>query len=344
MARRNRPENGNSASQNTGAHSRRDFLKGATAAAAGVMAVAPARAENPNLLPTVALGPHRVTRLISGGNPLRGFSHFNRIYDRHMLEFFTEDRAVQYLLDCEKAGINTMQSSFYASRLPKQLARVREAGGKMQWICLAAPWDAGGPENREPNPATIVAGSMKCAEIVSKLKPIAIAHHGDALDFLWRAGRIDELKDFIHKVHDLGFPAGLSTHNPVILEALESKGWAHDFYMTSLYYLSRQPQDFEKEIGVVPVGETYLATDPPKMCQGVRQVSKPCLVYKLLAGGRRCDSQEEVRRALEFALQNIKSSDAVIVGMYPRFSDQITDNVRMVREILGPRGEQGRQS
>ena len=61
-------------------------------------------AKNTNLLPTVSLGPHRVTRLIVGSNPIRGYSHFNPQYSRQMAEWSTDERVVQLLLDCEKAG------------------------------------------------------------------------------------------------------------------------------------------------------------------------------------------------------------------------------------------------
>ena|SRR5258708_6276075 len=64
---------------------RRDFLQTTLTAAAGA-AVLPQLAESSraasttdNLLPTVQLGRHRITRLILGGNPIYGYSHFNRI-------------------------------------------------------------------------------------------------------------------------------------------------------------------------------------------------------------------------------------------------------------------------
>ena len=69
------------------------------------------------------------------------------------------------------------------------------------------------------------------------------------------------------------------------------------------------------------------------MFKVIRNVSKPCLAYKVLAAGRKIDSPEMVRKAFEYAFQNIKPSDAVIVGMYPRFSDQIAENTAIVREL-----------
>jgi hypothetical protein len=316
----------------SGRSTRRDFLIGATTAGASVVAARGVSAQSAGPLPTVALGTSRVTRLVAGGNPLYGYSHFNEQYSQHMLEWFTDERVVQFLLDCEKAGIDTFQSSYH-ERVPRQLPKAREAGSRIQWLCLAAPWDVAPEAPRTPE--AIQDGMLKCAEIVAKLKPIGIAHHGWATDLLWRAGKLDQIRTFVDKVHDLGIPAGISTHNPVILEALEEKGWPNEFYMASFHYLSRRPEEYRKELGAVPVGETYLSEDPARMCRVVRQVRKPCLVYKLLAAGRQCGSPAEVREAFEFAYRSIKPTDAAIVGMYPRYSDQVGENTRLVREIAG---------
>ncbi|HEV8131390.1 MAG TPA: hypothetical protein VGQ81_09055 [Acidobacteriota bacterium] len=310
---------------------RREFLKGAAAIAAGIVVTPAGKAENALSLPTVPLGLHRVTRLIVGSNPIYGYSHFNRLYSKHMTEWFTDDRIVKFLLECERAGINTWQAS-YNTRMPEQFPKIRGAGCNIQWICLAAGWHL---DEKFPDTVQgIASGMIKCAEAAARLKPIGIAHHGSATDRLFRAGELDSIKGFVDRVHDLGLLAGISTHNPVILEALEAKGWSHDFYMTSFHYQTRRAEEFKKEFGIAPIGEVYLDSDPPRMCSVIRKVGKPCLVYKILAAGRKCESPEQVRRAIEWAYKNIKPIDAAIVGMYPRFSDQIGDNTRTVREIL----------
>jgi hypothetical protein len=160
-----------------------------------------------------------------------------------------------------------------------------------------------------------------------------MVHHGETTDVFYRDGKLDRILTFINAVHDLGLLAGISTHNPRVVEAVEEKGWSNDFYMTCFYRESRRPEEFEKEIGVIPVGETYLSTDPPRMCEMIRRTRKPCLGFKILAAGRRCGTPEDVRKAFEFAFQNIKPSDGVIVGMYPRYTDQIGENVGLVREL-----------
>ena len=202
----------------------------------------------------------------------------------------------------------------------------------MQWICLTSPTDS--PPAAEQTPEWLVSGSVRCAEEVARLGPIACVHHGNDTEVVWRAGKIDLLRDYLNKVHDFGFLAGVSLHDPLVLETIESRGWPVDFYMTSFYFQTRAPEDFKKDFGMVPVGETYVSEDPPRMCKVIRQVSKPCLAFKVLSAGRRCEPPAEVRQAFEFAYHNIKPTDAVIVGMYPRDSDQVGENTKAVRNIL----------
>ncbi|MGO9271151.1 MAG: twin-arginine translocation signal domain-containing protein [Terriglobia bacterium] len=312
-------------------NSRRDFLKSATTVAASLVVPAGLRAETSDLLPTVTLGPHRVTRLIVGSNPMYGYSHFNHLYDQHMLEWFTDERVVNLLLDCEKKGINTWQANFnYA--LKRQIPRLRDAGGKIQFICLAASWHYS--ETWPRTPEAILDGTVKCAQAAMEFKPIGIAFHGAATDILFRAGKIDMLKTYIDKVHDMGVLAGISTHNPAILDTLREKNFPNDFYMTGLHYLTRHPEDWMKEIGTLPLDEGWIASDPPKMVEAVRKVNKPALVYKVLAAGRRCGSAGEKHKAIEWAFKNIKPTDATIIGLYPRYSDQVSETTKMVREIL----------
>jgi hypothetical protein len=61
----------------------------------------------------------------------------------------------------------------------------------------------------------------------------------------------------------------------------------------------------------------------------VRAVKKPCLVYKVLAAGRHIASKAEIRECIKTALENIKPSDALIVGMYQQFGDQVGENAAL---------------
>jgi hypothetical protein len=308
--------------------SRRDFLHqaaglaaGATAGAAGAAAAAaPADAK---LLPTVRLGPHSVTRLILGGNPVYGHSHFNRLFSEHQKAWHTPERVVELLRRCQKAGVNTWQNS-YAERTLSDLDRVRAAGVNFHWLCLGKPdWDSH-PER---------------VDDAARRKPIGIAPHGALAEKLHRQKKLNVLTDLLKRIRDRGVLVGLSAHNPAVLELAEEKGWDVDYYMCCLYYLTRPRPEFQKLLGKdLPLGEIYLESDRRRMFEVIRAVKKPCLVYKVLAAGRRVGTPAEVRKGLEEALTKVKRTDALIVGMYQQFGDQVGDNAAAVREICARLG------
>jgi hypothetical protein len=304
---------------------RRDFLQraaGATAGLAGLIVSAQgaeSRESPALLLPTIKLGTHDVTRLIVGGNPIYGYSHFNRLLGQHQTAWHTPERVVALLQRCEQAGINTWQNS-YADRTLQDLDRFRAAGGKLHWLCLGKPdWD------QQPDRIDDAA----------KRKPIGIAPHGHLAERLHRQNRLSVLTDLLKRVRDQGVLVGLSAHNPALIELAEEKDWNVDYYMCCLYYLSRPRSEFKKLLGNdLPLGEIYLPSDPPRMFKVINGVRKPCLVYKVLAAGRRIDNPAEVRNCFATALANIKPTDALIVGMYQEFNDQVGENAAIVRSLL----------
>jgi hypothetical protein len=306
--------------------SRRDFLTKAAGVAAAGAVVAAARADSPAakaLLPTVKFGSVEITRLILGGNPVYGYSHFNKLFSQSMTAWHTPERVIELLKRCEAAGINTWQNSF-AERTLSDVDRVREAGVKFHWLLLGKPdWD------QHPE---------KIAE-AAKRQPIGIAPHGALAERLHRQNKLTTLTDTLKRIRDTGVRVGLSAHNPAVIELAEEKGWDVDYYMCCLYYLTRPREEFQKLLGPdLPLGEIYLPTDPPRMFKAIRSTTKPCLAYKVLAAGRRVASPAEVRQCIETALTNIKPTDALIVGMYQQFGDQVGDNAALVREILGKKG------
>jgi hypothetical protein len=308
--------------------SRRDFLHQAAGIATAVSTITPSvhaaerPASSPSLLPTIQLGPHRVTRLIIGGNPVYGYSHFNKHFDRHMTAWHTPERVMELLKRCEECGLNTFQNS-YSERSLSDLERYRSGGGTMHWLCLGKPdWDQ--------HPEFI--------DDAAKHKPIGISPHGSLNERLHRQKKYNVLTDLLKRIRDQGVLVGLSAHDPTLIEIAEEKGWNVDYYMTALYFLNRSREEQRAILGNdLPLGEIYLASDPPRMFKVIKATSKPCLAYKLLAAGRRIGSPAEVLRCFEEAFSNIKPNDAAIVGMYQQFGDQVAQNAAIVREI-GSRG------
>src|SRR5260370_14902407 len=296
---------------------RRSFLQQAVGVAASVAALGNAAeaaappAASASLLLTVSLGPHTVTRLIVGGNPIYGYSHFNKLLSEHQIAWHTPERVLALLKRCEQAGINTWQNSF-AERTLQDLDRYREAGGQMNWLCLGKPdWD------QHP----------EFVNEVAKRKPIGIAPHGSLAERLHRQKQLTSLTDLLKRIRHPGVLVGLSAHNPELIELAEDKGWDVDYYMCCLYYLTRPREEFQKLLGHdLPLGEIYLPSDPPRMLARIKAARKPCLAYKVLAAGRRIGSPAEVRHCFETAFAQIKPTDAVIVGMYQQIGDQVGQN------------------
>ena len=309
--------------------SRRDFLHQTAGIATGIATMttsihaADQAGASSSLLPTVQLGPHRVTRLIIGGNPIYGYSHHNRLFSRHLTDWHTPERVLDLLRRCEQCGINTWQNS-YAERTLSDLDRYRASGGTMHWLCLGKPdWD------RHP----------ERIEDAARHRPIGIAPHGALNERLHREKKYGVLTDLLKRIRDQGVLVGLSAHDPRLIETAEERGWDVDYYMTCLYYLTRPKEELRAILGAdLPLGEIYLPSDPPRMFRTIRSTTKPCLAYKILAAGRRISSPAEVRRCFEEAFAGIKATDAVIVGMYQQFDDQVAEDAALVREFGGTVG------
>jgi len=282
---------------------------------AGARSVAPQ--ESPSRLagiPKIELGAHHVTRLIAGGNPIGGFSHSTVNMSRHMLEYFTLERTIEFLEQCEREGINTWQFD-HMEKPVKALRTVRERGSKLNFICLHAEREKDAP----------------LKTVIADMKPIAIVHHGGVTDRLFRDGKAQQVRDFVKKVRDHGVLAGVSSHNPQNILRIAEAGWENDLFMTCFYFVTRTKQEQQKLLGKVVVGEPFFESDPIDMTNVIRQVNKPCLAFKILAAGQLCANQESVEKAFKFAFEHIKPTDAVIVGMYPRFEDEMRLNAEYVR-------------
>jgi hypothetical protein len=302
--------------------SRREFLTKLSAAAAlglisdaGVKVVSAAyqtsNSRQPeSAMPTIALGSHRISRLICGSNPILGYSYMGHHTDRQMREYYTTERTVEFLQRCEQAGITTHQ----ASSRHDYLSLLRERGSKLQIICLDSEQE-------------------KIKETIKIVEPIAMVHHGGVTDRLFAEGNSRLVHDYVKEVKDRGLLAGVSAHNPDVIKQIANEGWEVDFFMTCFYFLTRKLKK-EETMPIIPVSSyNFIKEDSRVMTQVIRQVKQPCLAFKILGAGRLCSDEEKVRAAFQFAFENIKPTDGVIVGMFPWFFDEIGANVQYTREF-----------
>jgi hypothetical protein len=191
---------------------------------------------------------------------------------------------------------------------------LREQGSKLQIICLDSEQE-------------------KIRETINIAQPIAMVHHGGVTDRLFAEGNSKLVHNYVKEVRDRGLLAGVSAHNPDVIKQIANEDWEVDFFMTCFYFLTRKLEK-DEPISIIPVGGyNFFKDDPLVMTKVIRQVKQPCLAFKILGAGRYCSSQEKVRAEFQFAFENIKPTDGIIVGMFPWFFDEIGANVQYAQEF-----------
>ncbi len=296
---------------------RREFA-GAAVAALGSTVLSGAAAAERNTaatLPTVRWGGHDITRLLVGHNPIKGQSHFSPELSREMKQWFAGDpgRAVGLLRRCEQLGMNTCQMG--GENIEEALRAHYAEGGRLQWI------------------ATFYSKPGKGKEELARIlnmdpKPIGVQQIGNTSDWLMREGKIDQARDNLSMFRDAGLLVGLGSHNHEVIDYVEDKGWDLDFYQCCFYHSWFGLDPTEK-------GEVFEEKDRQAMVRTIRQVSKPCIAFKVLGANRHCRTPDDVEGAIRFALTGIKPTDVVLLGMWQKHKDQVAENVGFARKILG---------
>ena len=272
-----------------------------------------------HLLPTVNIGGKDVTRLICGGNPFSGFSHFSGELDWEMIEYYTVPNLLKCLDECWENGINTFQSR--GDRHQNRLyLEHRLNGGQIQWIAQTASEFAS------------IEGNIR---EISRYEPIAIYHHGSHTDNSWHLGQIDVVADIVKCIKDLGLPAGVGTHIPEVIEYAEEHEWETDFYMACFYNLARGYKSAPAVDQDAYAKDKFQKGDPERMTQTIRGTRKPCIGFKIMAASRNCETDQMVEDTFRWSFEHIKNTDLVDVGMFQKHKNQVKQNAEFVRGILG---------
>lgn len=284
-----------------------------------LLLASPAFAATDALKPAMAhvkFGRHSISRLIVGGNPVSANSHVSNELSAEMRDYFTSTNTKKLLAACERAGVNTWQSR--ADRhILRLLHEYRQEGGRIQWIAQTA---------------SEYADLRRNLAEASALQPIGIYHHGSQTDKYWLAGQPERIGEALRTIRQTGAMVGLGTHIPEVVDYAESKGWDFDFYMTCVYNLSRTPEEVAKVAGRAVKGEFFWDPDREQMLERVRRVSKPCLIFKVYAATRHCGTAAARMAALKLVFRYAKPHDAVVIGMFPKYQEQVEENCRLLME------------
>lgn len=300
-------------------------LTGSRTLAAESAATAPANVPGP--LPQVTIAGVRIPRMIIGSNPIGGWSHSVPNMSLAMPDYFTLERTVEFLKRGEQAGLNVWLG-YWGEKALKALKTLWSQGYKMRPYFLGTLNVKG----------KLQSGSESgFNDDLQDYKPIFYVHHGNVTDFLFSAGKQELVHTFVKKVHDeLGIPAGVSAHNPDNIKYMEDKGWEVDLYQTCLYYITRPKEEIRAKLGTAMLGEPFLESDRDNMLEVIQQVKKPCLAFKILGAGWHCSTDRSVEEAFEYALTRIKKTDAIIVGFWPKFKDELTQDIQFLCKYGAP--------
>ena len=317
-------------------NTRRHFLKSGAAVVAGMAGAVPAlnarvsggeRDSSPpqgvgNVKPESAIQVPRIkffnaeiSRIVLGVNPFYGFAHFNNNFGTTMKEWYTPERVCEVMHRCNQYGINAF-NYVHLDRAPQDLARFTAEGGKMHLIIQ-------------------VTANADAAVLARTLKPLALQRQGEVVDDAFQSGKMETVREWCKKARDLGVLVGVGTHIPEVIEKVEEEGWDVDFYSGCVYNRRRTADEWKKvlngELLEMP-HEIYVQSDPPRMYKVMRQTKKPCFAFKVLAAGR--ITGKGVEQAFRAAFDSIKPTDAVYVGMFPRYRDEVKENAEIVQRIL----------
>ena len=292
-------------------------------------------------MPTIPFGPHRISRLIAGSNQQNGASHNLRDLSMHMAEYYTVDRTVEFLRECVAQGVDTWQGN-YSEKTRDAVLKLRESGQDIQNLPLNAPLL---PELEDTQLRHIPRMSLERMNnafdrILGDFKPIGITLWGSLTDVLWKEGEIERARDFLKKIRQTGVQVGVATHTPEVIEYIEEKGWDIDYYLASLYKFEKSPDEVLKILPEVPLDvdkwgsmQVILPSELPKMCDTISKTPKTCIAFKILAAGRVATTPEQVKDTFEYVFNHIKPVDAVCVGMYTRFNENmVKENADLVKK------------
>lgn len=313
------------------ANTRRSFLQSGAALAAGLtagasaaegQAVGPAGPQAATLTPASEIQVPKmkffhaeISRVVLGVNPFYGYSHYNNNFSGAMREWYTPGRVCEVMHQCNRFGINAF-NYVHVPRAPEDWARFQAEGGHMHLIIQ-------------------VMANVDPEMLVKTLKPLALQRQGEVVDNAWQQGQMATVKEWCKQVRDLGVLVGVGTHIPEVIAKVEEENWDVDFYSGCVYNRRRTVEEWKQalngEIMEMP-GDIYMQSDPPRMYKVMRQTSKPCFAFKILAAGR--VPERGIEKAFRTAFESIKPNDGIYVGMFPKFKDEVRENAEIVHRIL----------
>jgi len=264
-------------------------------------------------MPMGRIGKMKISRLISGGNLISGWSHArDLIYVHDLMRYYNTDEKVMDTLELlEEHGVNTIIAD--PSERPYRIFPKywNERGGKIQWIAEGHP----------------VVTDIK-TDIKTSLDygASAIYIQGVIGDRWLRSGHIDLLGECVDFIKSKGVPGGIGAHLLDVIVESEKRGYNVDFYVKTLhhsdYWSARRPgQDTDV---CENRADNYWSMTPEKTIEFMKKVAKPWIAFKVLAAGA-----IHPNSGFKYAFEG--GADFICVGM---FDFQVIEDSIIAKDIL----------
>ena len=271
-------------------------------------------------LPEGKLGELSISRMIIGCNQISGFAHARDLkYANNLFKAYnTEEKVLETLYLAEQAGVNT---AFMTNSNYPLFNKYRERyNGKMKSICqtyLRQEPFLGDIDKAIGNGAT------------------ALYIQGGDGDRFVREGKTAMLGTAMEYIKKRGYPAGIGAHSLEVIKACEKEGIPVDFYVKTFHhdqYWSAHPESQRVEFSVDvqrskdhnQIHDNMFDLFPAKTIDFMKNVNKPWIAFKVLAGGAILPAD-----GFRYAFEN--GADFICVGM---FDFQVVQNVNTAGKVL----------
>ncbi len=276
------------------------------------------------MIPTVDFFGTQVSRLIVGDNPVNGHSYIPELISHDdMIDYYTEQNLLAAMAEATSLGYNTWLPLANEFML-RAIRHYRNTGAQLNVIFQSFP----------------AVDFFVNVRQMAECSPLGIYHQGTTTDGLCEQGQYQVIRDRIKMVHDVGIKAGIGTHVPETVLRAEDEGWGVDFYVTCLH--NTRTRGAAKESSFItgkPKHLKFYMEDRKLMFEMIRQVAKPCIAFKIFAGGQIFYDKTpvQVTAAAEAAtretFENIKPTDLAAIGCFQRDKDQLRENAEIVQRI-----------
>lgn len=313
-----------------GRRTRRDFVKGSLAAAAGASLAmsleeqvllaqqpreatkdaaanltGPVKPGSKNTLPTGKLGKLHVSRIILGGNLIGGWAHArDLLYVSELLKaYHTDEKVLETLQIAEEHGINCINTHPDAGKLIQRYRK--ERGGKMLWLVQSFVDETGD-----------LTGIKRSIDQGADSAYI----QGNVGDQLVRAGRVDLLGKAVEFIRSQGLATGVGGHRLDVPIAVETAKLPVDYHVKTLHshdYWSAKGPDGKPR-------DNCWCENPKGTIEYMAEITKPWIAFKVMAAGA-----IPPEKAFTHIFNN--GADFAMVGM---FDFQIDKDARIARKVL----------